>query len=131
VNRTDQGARLAELDARHRHKLRIKAKKLRYASEFFAAAFSGKKSTRRRKKFIARLKNLQASLGDLHDIVVHERLAERTVDAPAPSKGSNRRRANKAFAAGRLSGREEGRFMPVMKETEHTYAFAKATPFWN
>ena len=47
------GAQLHALDPQRRHKMRIQAKKLRYASEFFAGAFPGKKATRRRKNFVA------------------------------------------------------------------------------
>ncbi len=130
-----QGARLAELDPQHRHKLRIRAKKLRYACEFLAGAFPGKKAARRRKKFIGRLKKLQDALGDLNDIVVHESLARETI---ASSRVGNRRTVprakkafTKAFAAGRLSGREEARFAAVMQDAERAYAaFAKASPFW-
>lgn len=125
-----QGRCLAELDPRHRHKLRIRAKKLRYACEFFATAFTGKKRMRRRKKFIARLKRMQDALGDLNDILVHTELAQRAI---APSAGERRtgRRAKKAFAAGRLSGREEARFATVMKDARRAHAaFLKTTPFW-
>src|SRR5262249_46392297 len=44
-----RGERLDTLDPQRRHKLRIQVKKLRYAAEFFAGVFTGKKSTRRRK----------------------------------------------------------------------------------
>ena len=44
-----RGRMLARLDARRRHKLRIQAKKVRYASEFFADLFPGKKAAKRRK----------------------------------------------------------------------------------
>jgi triphosphatase len=126
-----QGARLAELDARRRHKLRIRAKKLRYATEFFADAFPGKKSARRHKKFAAKLKELQDALGDLNDIVAHEALAKGSIAAPAESVKQRRRRASKAFAAGRLSGREEARFISVMNDARRTYAaFARAASFW-
>jgi triphosphatase len=67
-----KGKRLDELEPRRRHKLRIQAKKLRYAAEFFAGVFPGKKSTRRREEFVASLAKLQDALGDLNDIAVHE-----------------------------------------------------------
>ena len=67
-----QGKKLARLDARSRHKLRIQAKKVRYASEFFADLFPGKKASRRRAKFLSALERLQDCLGDLNDIAVHE-----------------------------------------------------------
>jgi triphosphatase len=59
-----RGARLNEIDPQRRHKLRIRAKKLRYASEFFADAFPDKKAVRRRKEFVAALEKLQDALGD-------------------------------------------------------------------
>jgi CHAD domain-containing protein len=130
-----EGARLGGLDARQRHKLRIRTKKLRYACEFFTGAFPGKKASRRREKFIAKLRQLQDALGDLNDIVVHEGLAQRVIartngtGKPGPRRG---RGAKEAFAAGRLSGREEARFAPVMQIAEQAAdGFARAAPFWS
>jgi inorganic triphosphatase YgiF len=123
------GAQLDELDPPRRHKMRIQAKKLRYASEFFGGAFPGKKAMRRRKVFVVGLEKLQDALGDLNDIAVHERLSERIVDAQDAS--GKQGRAKKAFAAGRLSGREEARIASVLKDAQLAYhAFAKAKPFW-
>jgi inorganic triphosphatase YgiF len=126
-----QGKRLDKLGPQRRHRLRIRTKKLRYATEFFAGVFPAKKSKRRRQKFAESLEKLQDSLGDLNDIAVHEELSERL----AHTKGGSRRRrsdpAKKAFAAGRLSGREEARIAPVLEDAQRAYAaFAKAKPFW-
>ena len=42
------------------------------------------------------------------------------------------RAAKKAFAAGRLSGREEARIAAVLKEAEQAYAaFPEAKSFWS
>jgi triphosphatase len=125
-----QGARLAKLDPRQRHKLRIGAKKLRYATEFFAGAFPGKKSERRRRKFAVKLKKLQGALGDLNDIMVHEGLAKRSIATDAA--GAQGRRVRKAFAVGRLSGREEAGFAAIMKGAEQAYdKLAAAALFWS
>ena len=75
-----RGTKLAELDPVRRHRMRIQAKKLRYASEFFGVTFPGKKAARRRKEFIAALERLQDTLGDLNDISVHEGLTERLAE---------------------------------------------------
>ncbi|MEA2903269.1 MAG: triphosphatase [Alphaproteobacteria bacterium] len=126
-----RGRHLDALSAQRRHKLRIQAKKLRYAAEFFAGAFPGKKSARRRDKFVAGLEKLQDALGDLNDISVHEGLTERLVDGHDAGGRRHRGRARKAFAAGRLSGREEARIASVLKDAERAYgAFAKTKPFW-
>ncbi len=131
-----RGAHLATLDPRRRHKLRIQAKKLRYACEFFAGAFPGRKAQRRRRKFLARLKALQDELGDLNDIVVHEGITARFLHAGANGGKARRERVRnvvtKAFAAGRLAGREEERFAAAMKDAEQAFAgFAAAKPFWS
>jgi CHAD domain-containing protein len=113
------------LDPQHRHKLRIHAKKLRYAAEFFAPAFPGKRAVRRRKDFVASLQQLQDALGELNDIAVNEKLLEQLGDGEDAGG-----RIEKAFV-GRLSAREEARIAPVLKAAERAYAaFTKAKPFW-
>ena len=64
-----QGAHLAKLTDEARHEVRKDAKKLRYASEFFAGLFAGRKQRRRQAKFIAALEEVQAGLGELNDLV--------------------------------------------------------------
>ena len=108
------GAQLDGLDPQRRHKMRIQAKKLRYASEFFGGAFPGKKAMRRRKDFVAGLEKVQDALGELNDIAVHEGLSEQLVNAQDASGKQREGRAKKAFAAGRLSGREEARMASVL-----------------
>jgi CHAD domain-containing protein len=126
-----RGKYLDALNTRQRHNLRIEAKKLRYASEFFADVFPGKKAARRRKRFIAALKELQVCVGDLNDIVVNKRLSASLVSSPTAHERPIDQAWN-AFAAGRLCGREEARFSSIMKAaTRAQKAFAGATRFWN
>lgn len=56
-------------DDERRHDLRKDAKKLRYASEFFASQFGDPKEERKLKKFLASLEKLQDVLGRLNDLV--------------------------------------------------------------
>jgi inorganic triphosphatase YgiF len=103
------GTRLAELDPARRHRMRIQAKKLRYASEFFGVTFPGKKAARRRKQLIATLGRLQDTLGDMNDISVHERLAERPADTRQNGGKRKRGAANEALAlAGWPAARRRG-----------------------
>jgi CHAD domain-containing protein len=88
------GRDLAALDDAARHKVRIEAKKLRYAADAFAPLFDPKAAAR----FLKPLKALQDDLGQLNDAATAERLAGRlSLDAAA------------AFAAGRLAGELAGR----------------------
>jgi CHAD domain-containing protein len=50
------------------HALRKEAKKLRYASEFFAGYFQGKKQRHRHARFVRSLEKLQDQLGSLNDL---------------------------------------------------------------
>ena len=59
----DQGRRrrLRALSAKKRHKLRIRAKNLRYAVEFFAGAFPGEENAKRREAALTALRNSRTS----------------------------------------------------------------------
>jgi inorganic triphosphatase YgiF len=61
------GKRLTRIDDEARHEVRILAKKLRYAAEFFATLYPDKVQRRRRKAFLTALEALQERLGDLND----------------------------------------------------------------
>jgi CHAD domain-containing protein len=78
------GARLAELSPTELHRLRIRAKRLRYAAELLAPLF-GKEAERAAR----RLAELQDVLGHLNDQVTGERLVERLrerVGLPTPER---------------------------------------------
>lgn len=126
-----RGSHLQKLDVDRRHQVRIQAKKLRYASEFFADAFPGKKAARRRKAFLDALKLLQERLGELNDIAAHEALTASIAERGSgeEQQKSGRRRA---FAAGRVSGREGARHGPLLAAAEKAHtAFVDAKPFWD
>ncbi len=89
--------KLEQLDSRRRHKLRIAVKKVRYGREFFAAfRLNGRKTGR---KLDRALKKLQSGLGSLNDMRVHLDHARDFARAGTA--------AQKAFAIGCLTGREE------------------------
>lgn len=67
------GRGLAERDPEHRHRVRIKAKTLRYAAEGFVPVFDG--HPKRARRFLAKLETLLENLGELNDIVAGEALA--------------------------------------------------------
>jgi CHAD domain-containing protein len=120
-----KGKALAQLDAPGRHKLRIQAKKLRYATEFFASLFARRRAVKRRKRFLDALGRLQDGLGDLNDIAVHEK---RIAAIGIPRQRSN---SSRAFAAGLLTGLEDARIEAAMTVATEAYTdFAKVRPFW-
>ena len=79
------GRGFARLDAAHRHRVRIAAKKLRYAVEFFWSLYAHGKARRRRKAFLAGLEELQDQLGALNDLATGPALLARLgIDAELP-----------------------------------------------
>lgn len=123
-----RGRELADLDPHARHKLRIRVKKLRYATEFYRAVFPGKKQHKRRAAFLAALKDLQDCFGELNDIFVHEKLTAGIVKEPDAASAKSPRRV---FAAGLLTGHEEARLEPVLAAAQRSFeTFEKLSPYW-
>jgi CHAD domain-containing protein len=122
-----KGKMLTQLEARDRHKLRIQAKKVRYASEFFAALFPGKKASKHRGKFLSALERAQDCLGDLNDIVVYEDRIRAVANDTRRRRGSRKR----AFAAGVLTGGEDARLDAALESAIEAHAaLARMKPFW-
>jgi len=102
-----------------RHRVRIAAKKLRYATEFFAPLYPGKRLA----PYLAALESLQDILGALNDAVVAEGLlaeaaAARAAPVPARADGLVRGWVA-AIAANELGGYRRA-----------WRSFAGAKPFW-
>jgi triphosphatase len=110
-----RGRNLRDLPAAERHKLRIAAKRLRYATEFFAATFPGKKAAKRREKSLETLKTLQDSLGVLNDIATRKAMlaaGEGTLPSHVPIAPPDEEKTR-------------------LKESKRAYArFAKTKAFW-
>jgi CHAD domain-containing protein len=114
-----RGRNLEELDPPARHDVRIEAKKIRYATEFFASLATTKKRRRRHETFSMALVSLQEHLGELNDLATGDNLA--------------RNAGQRAGAALGLGGRTAGAEVAKSSLKAATSAFreiAKAKPFW-
>lgn len=117
-----KGRGLAKRDDEALHRLRIRAKKLRYAAELFGEAFPGKKAARQRTAFAAAAKRLQDALGELNDIAVDRVLFAEIAAGGSPALGA----ATRAFAA-----LEEARVPGcVDAAAAAARAFRKTERFW-
>ncbi|HWE76250.1 MAG TPA: CHAD domain-containing protein [Stellaceae bacterium] len=119
--------RLAKLDPRRRHKLRIAAKKLRYADEFFASLFDRRRERARLKRHRKALKALQSSLGRLNDMRAHATMAG---DFLRPQRRA-RKKPQKAFAFGFISGDHHAHARGLIaKAAAAGEDLAALRPFW-
>ena len=108
------GAGLSRAGAEERHALRIASKKLRYATEFFAALFPRKRT----RAYRDALEDLQQVLGEWNDTAVAPRIAA-TIAGPAASAAV----AVEALSAARARDMDE-RLDAVWSR------FVSAKPFW-
>jgi inorganic triphosphatase YgiF len=107
------------LSAADRHRARVAAKKLRYAAEFFAPLFSGRRS----KAYIVALSKLQSILGRLNDLEVAGKLLDELAPAQDP--------AVDAYATGIVRGWLAASVAPELKRLRAAQrAFAQCAPFW-
>jgi len=114
------GGQLAALDPAGRHQVRIKAKKLRYAAEFFGNTF-GRNARKRHAQFIASLARLQDALGELNDRTSARQCALAVAG----------RHAELAFRAGQLIGarsRDEPRLLARAVRAYERWSHARR--FW-
>jgi triphosphatase len=117
--------KLKTLDARHRHKLRIAVKELRYAAEFFSCLFA--KLGKDRKRFLLALEDLQESLGELNDISMHKKLAKRF----AHLHREKAKRTQMAFAMAIFIGHDRvNRRSYIDAAVKAGRRFADSPPFW-
>jgi inorganic triphosphatase YgiF len=113
------GRSALEGSAAERHRLRIRLKKLRYAAEFFASLFPGRRSQR----YLRRLTDLQDVLGRLNDLAAADRLLEAL--RPRLEPGSSP--CALALVASFREQEEERGLRRLAREWK---GFEAARPFW-
>ncbi|GGC56994.1 CYTH and CHAD domain-containing protein [Chelatococcus reniformis] len=125
-----KGEHLKSLPADERHKLRIDIKKVRYAAEFFATLYSGRKAGKRRKRLQQLLAGLQDSLGELNDMAVNHQAEVQLTRVEGRGGAAVARR--RAYAAGMLAGHQFTKAEPLLRTAVKDYGrFRKAEPFWD
>ena len=108
------------IGAAERHRARVAAKKLRYAAEFFAPLFPGKRT----EAYVTALSRLQSALGRLNDLEV----ATKLIDELAPRERID---AGSAHAGGVVRGWLAASVAPELKRLRDAQrVFRKCAPFW-
>jgi len=118
------GRHLAGMDGETRHRLRIAAKKLRYATELFHDLFPSREARSRCRAVVAALRDMQDHLGQLNDGMVAYREADGLVGS---DEGGCRRAFAAGFVAGRKSTGDERHLAKALKAYDR---FAATKPFW-
>ena len=95
------GRHLVDLEPHEVHELRIRAKKLRYAVEFFHSLHGEGKAAKRSRRFAAAMHELQEALGAYNDMVVRHTLFTELTAGPQA-----KRNPAIVFAAGQIVGEQ-------------------------
>ena len=112
------GSKVQKLDQEKLHILRIRVKKLRYATEFFRDLYTDKTARR----YVAALKELQETLGTVNDMMMAGTLISRLEAAAGPEV---------ARAAGQIEGWCAARLKSERRQLVSLWqAFARLKPFW-
>ena len=110
------GANLSGLPPERLHDIRKQAKRLRYATEFFAPLFAGKAVA----KYLPKLEHLQEVLGAVNDAAVAKSLTSQLAGG-----------ADRAFAAGVVQGFGAAKARRSTAKAQHAWTrFTRASPFW-
>lgn len=116
-----RGKRLREADAPTRHRVRVAAKRLRYAAEFFAPLFRHAGAS----DYIDALAELQGTLGRLNDMAAATRLLDELI---APIRND----VELSHAAGVVRGWTAAMSARELERLPKSWRqFARAKPFWN
>jgi triphosphatase len=125
-----RGTEIGELSPAQLHQLRIQIKKARYATEFFASVYGGKKAVKRCEKFRSALKQLQNCLGGFNDIMTRKALCANILARPGRSLTEEQNR-HRAFAAGLIMGDQQAQIAQLLDRAGKAHArFDEAKPFW-
>ena len=120
-----KGRHLDRLDPHARHRVRIAAKKLRYAAEFFAALAKGDKAQHRHAGFITALEDLQEHLGELNDIQTAHDMALGFESASSPGGPA-------LFAAAHVSGEQDAKVADLLAKAGQAHGeLVDAKRFWS
>ena len=119
AKRVSANKRVDRLGNDARHRVRIEAKKLRYAAEFAAGLFDSRDTDR----YVRRLGKLQSELGALNDLAVMQRSIE-AVAAALPAE----RQSDVVQRAHAYVRRHEPAFLGALARAARK--FERTPPFW-
>lgn len=123
-----KGRGLLRLSPAARHRVRIAAKTLRYATDFTASLARRPADKARYERFVTVLEALQADLGDLNDIAVGHGLAEDVAEASKATGNGSCATSAAGHAMGEADGRSETLLLSAIAGRR---AVLKARPFWS
>jgi triphosphatase len=124
------GRRIEELNLRRLHKLRLRAKRMRYTIEFAKGLYGKESKGKRIEKVLKTLGELQSALGTLNDIASGKAILERiAAERRFESRNSNRRESFR-WVMMMFGDQEKVRSQQLAKAAKAFEKFKEIKPFW-
>ena len=122
------GRHLEELDPRQRHKLRLRAKRMRYATELTRGLFDGTRNTPLIDRSLVALERLQSALGELNDQAGWKEMLDAAADR---ARRGQRVPPARSLVTQLLSREGRSQARALLKTSVKAYrAFARTEKFW-
>ena len=127
-----RGKNLLRLDPERRHKLRIRAKRLRYGLEFFSGLYESYRDQERLQAMLGALKGLQDGLGVLNDLQVAQGKGQAFAEGGGRVAGdSDVEGVQEAYAIGLAVGLRLTASEDLLNKAARDYdALMDIRPFW-
>lgn len=124
-----EGQDLGKLDCGAQHRLRIRAKKLRYTAEFFENLAEESKRRKQFKRLVGACEDMQSALGEIHDRIALEAFLSNEFTKVDAQNGAPQN-VPAAFAAGLLA-HDKPNHTKLLRDAEKAYQKLKDwQPFW-
>jgi triphosphatase len=122
------GRRLDELDPKQRHKLRLRAKRMRYATELTRGLFDGTRNTPLIDRSLVALERLQTALGELNDQAGWKEMLDSAAEIARRARRTPPARSLVTQLLARDGRSQTG---PLLKTSIKAYrAFVRTEKFW-
>jgi inorganic triphosphatase YgiF len=124
------GRRIEELNLRRLHKLRLRAKRMRYTIEFAKGIYDKESNRKRIDKVLTTLGNLQAALGRLNDIASGKAILERIAAERKFNRKNSKSRRTSRLATMIFGDEERVRSKQLDKAAKAFDKLENIKPFW-
>lgn len=124
------GRGIDELDLHRLHKLRLRAKRMRYTIEFTRGLYDNKSHPKRVERVLNELGKLQAALGTLNDIASARAILDRIAPGAKADRKNGKLRITSGLKAMLATNQETEKSKQLKKATKAFEKLDTIKPFW-
>lgn len=124
------GRRIDELDLHRLHKLRLRAKRMRYTIEFTRDLYDNESNPRRIDRVVTELEKLQSTLGKLNDVASAKTMLDRIASGAKADRKNGKFRLMSGLKAMLAASQEMHQSKQLKKAAKALEKLENIRPFW-